>query len=110
MVNSTAAEKSTSLLQIRNNLRVCIFDVLPSVGLHHRKEFSILIDGNRGLAWLDNTISDASGIIILTKAWGAVDDTGTCVLCDKLGAEDLEAAVGASLLKEVEKRLVAFTN
>ena len=37
-------------------------------------------------------------------------DTSTGILGNKLGSEDLEAAIGASLLEEAKKRLIALAD
>ena len=102
MVHSAVGKESSSCLQIGNDHFVSILDINASIWLHDWQEFSVLVNGHGSLARLDNATIYASGIIILTEPRGAVNNTGTSVLRDKFGAEDLEAAIGSSFLEEGE--------
>jgi hypothetical protein len=58
---------------------VSIFNINANIFADLFGEFSILIDWNWSVAWVDKTAFDAALIILLTKAWSTVDNTGTGV-------------------------------
>ena len=110
MFNCTVSEQPSHALQVLHDDFISVLDVLSLILRDLGEELAVLIDRHRSLAWLDDAISDASGIIILTEAWSAVDDTSTSAFSDEAGTEDLEAAISSSFLEEVEQGLVALSN
>ena len=89
---------------------VGVLNVDSLVRLNDRKEFSILIDGNGSFSGLDNACSNASRVIILTKARGAVDDSGTAICGNPGGTENCKATIVSASFVEPKKRLIAFAN
>lgn len=110
MLDCSIGKKTSSCLQVSDDILVGIFNVLSMVGLDHWEEFTVLIDWDWSLSWLDDAAVDAHLVIIFTKAGGTVDDTRTSVLGHKAGTEHLEASVGTPLLEETEEWLILLTN
>ena len=77
MSDCSAAEKFACSLQVSDNSLVSILDVLTLIGLDFGSELSILINGHGSLAWLDDSSSYTSCVIVFTKAGCAMNDTGT---------------------------------
>lgn len=110
MLDCAVGEKSASCFQVLHDDFVGFLDVLTSILLNLVDKLAVLIDRDWGFAWLDDAISNAGGIIVLTKAWSAVNNTGTSVLSDKATTKNLEAAISSSLLEIGEQRLVFLAN
>ena len=110
MPDCAISEQAALSLQVLNDGLIGLLDVDALVGINHRKEFSILIDGDWGFAGLDDTISHASSIIIFTKTWCAMNDTSTCVFGDEGGAKHLEASIVGPVLEKVKQGFIAFAN
>ena len=110
MVHSTSSKESSSVLDVLLDNLIGVLDVLSLVSTDNLSELTILIDGNGSLTGLNKVVSNASLVIILTKARGAVHNTGTSIFGNKLGSQNSEAAGLSLFLEEGEHGLVLSSN
>jgi hypothetical protein len=94
MGDVTLDNEPSLLLQIPDNLTVCLLDVDALVFWYFGCESTSLINGTRGnLVLGDDFVSETDSVIVLSPCWGLVDNTGTSFLGDVVVGQDSESSV-----------------
>ena len=79
MLDCASHQKTSSGLQVSDDLLVCILNIGSHIVFNDRQVLSVLINGDWRLTGLNKTLFHASVVILLTKAWSLVNNTGTCI-------------------------------
>lgn len=109
MLDCALAEQAAASFQILHNGVVGLFDVDAGVVGYVVGKFTIFINRHDGVAGLDNAGGSANTVIVLTKAWGLMNDTGTSVSGNVGIIQHLEASIFLTLVEVREEGLVLET-
>ena len=94
MGNITLDNKPALLLQIPDDLTICLLDVDALVLWYLGCESTSLVNGARGdLVLGDDLVSETYSVIVFSPCGGLVDDTGTGLLGDVVVRQDSECSV-----------------
>jgi hypothetical protein len=94
MGDVTLDDKPSLLLQIPDDLTVCLLDIDSLVLWNFRCESTSLINGTRGdLVLGDDLMSETDSVIIFSPCWSLVDDTGTGLFGDIVVRQDSEGSI-----------------
>ena len=107
MGDITLDDKPSLLLQIPDDLTVCLLDVDTLVFWDFGCESTSLINGTRGdLILGDDLVSETDSVVVFSPCWSLMNDTGTSLLGDVVVRQDSECSVlvlmvsSASISKE----------
>ena len=94
MGDITLDNKPSLLLQIPDDLTVCLLDVDTLVFWDFGCESTSLIDGTRRDFVLgDDLVSEANSVIVFSPCWSLVNNTGTSLLGDVVVGQDSECSI-----------------
>jgi len=94
MGDITLDNKPSLLLQVPDDLAVCLLDIDTLVLWDLGCESTSLINGTRGnLVLGDDLVGETDSVIVLSPCWGLVDNTGTGFLGDVVVRQDSECSV-----------------
>jgi len=94
MGDITLDNKPSLLLQVPDDLTVCLLDVDTLVLWDLGCESTSLINGTRGnLVLGDDLVGETDSVIVLSPCWGLVYNTGTGFLGDVVVRQDSECSV-----------------
>ena len=94
MGDITLNNKPSLLLQIPDDLTVCLLDIDTLVLRDFGCESASLIDGTRrNLVFGDDSVSETDSVIVFSPCRRLVDDTGTSILGDVVIGQDSECSI-----------------
>jgi hypothetical protein len=94
MGDITLDNKPSLLLQIPDDLTVCLLDVDTLVLWDLGCESTSLVNGTRrDLVLGDDFVGETDSVIVFSPCWSLVDDTGTSLLGDVVIRQNSECSV-----------------
>lgn len=94
MGDITLDNKPSLLLQIPDDLTVCLLDIDTLIFWDFGCKSTSLINGTRrDLVLGDDLVSETDSIIVFSPCWSLVNDTGTSLLGNVVVRQDSECSV-----------------
>jgi len=94
MGDITLDNKPSLLLQIPDDLTICLLDVDTLVLWDFGCKSTSLINGTRrNLILGDDLVSETNSVIVFSPCWSLVNNTGTSLLGDVVVGQDSECSI-----------------
>ena len=94
MGDITLDNKPALLLQIPDDLTVCLLDIDTLVLWYLGCESTSLINGTRrNLVLGDDLVGETDSVIVFSPCWSLVNNTGTSLLGDVVVGQDSECSI-----------------
>lgn len=105
---STTLDQSSFLFYILYNYFICIFDIQILIRGTLSCKFTILINRNRRVIWMNDWFLNTKFIIFFTESWSTMNDSSTRIISNKITCKNFKTALFFSWSKKVKHRKILF--
>ena len=100
---------SSFLFQIFYYFFICIFHIYSFISRNFICEFTIFIKWNNRIIRRNNFLSNTHFIIIISKTWSTMNNSCTCIICNKICCLYSKTSIFCSFREKIKYWNIFYT-